>query len=230
MKRALVGVCIVIVVVAAPVLAYVLWPEPRPEPPQLAEQTTDEITKYLASESFEELDEAQRKTYFDGAVAKFERGNVWRPPRADLTEEERARLRKNAGPLFRKVMETRIEKYFEMPEKEKTAYLDEMIDRFEEMRKARDERRKEREAAAAAAAEGEGEAANQPAAERPDAERRRHGRRGFTPERMRSMIENTPPETRARFVEFMLDMRARREERGLPAGRGPGGGRGARGR
>ena len=45
-------------------------------------------------------------------------------------------------------------------------------------------------------------------------ERRRRGRRGFTPERMKQRIENTPPEHRAKMVEVFKAMRERKKQRG----------------
>ncbi|MFH1731314.1 MAG: hypothetical protein ABIF82_06670 [Planctomycetota bacterium] len=204
-KSVILSACGVVLIAGAIAAACVFWPGKRPEPPAPQQQEPTEITKYLASEEFEKLKPEQKQAYFAGAVERFESQNAWRPQRDDLTDEEQDRLRKNAGPLFRKVMERRIEKYFEMPKEEKTAYLDEMIDRFEEMRKAQGEHREAAGGASAGAAEP----------------RRRSGpRRSFTPERLRDMIENTPPATQARFVQFMMDMRKRREERGLPASRG----------
>lgn len=210
-KSVVLSACGVVLIAGAIAAACVFWPEKRPEPPALEQQKTTEITKYLASEEFEKLEPEQKQAYFAGAVERFESESTWRPPREELSDEERKRLRKNAGPLFRKVMERRIEKYFEMPKEERTVYLDEMIDRFEEMRKAREVRRAEREAA--------GETSSAPR------ERPRGPHRRFTPERLRDMIEKTPPETQARFIQFMMDMRARREERGMPASRGLGHGR-----
>lgn len=210
-KSVVLSTCGAVLIASAIAAACVLWLDKPHEPPAPSEQSAGEITKYLASEEFEKLEPEQKQAYFGGAVKRFESENTWRPPRQDLSDEERERLRKNAGPLFRKVMERRIEKYFEMPKEEKTAYLDEMIDRFAEMRKAREQRRAERAAA--------GETSSAPR------ERRRGPHRSFTPARLRDMIENTPPETQARFIQFMMDMRARREERGLPGWGGSGHGR-----
>lgn len=209
-KTVALSTCGVVLIAGAIAAACVFWPWKRSEPPEPEQQDTTKITKYLASEEFEKLEPEQKQAYVAGAVKRFETENTWRPARQDLTDEERERLRKNAGPLFRKVMERRIEKYFEMPKEERTAYLDEMIDRFADMRKAREKRRAEREAAGETSA-----GAAEP-------RRRRGPHRSFTPERLRDMIENTPPETQARFIQFMMDMRARREERGLPGWGGHG--------
>jgi hypothetical protein len=105
----------------------------------------------------------------------------------NLSEENRQKLRENVRPLFRRAMADRVDKYFELPPEEQTSFLDGMIDRMETMHQGRPDR---------------------PAGER-------HRRPGFTPDRMKNMLENTPPESRAKFVEFMEAARKRRRERGL---------------
>ena len=105
----------------------------------------------------------------------------------DLSEEDRQKLRENVRPLFRRAMEDRVDEYFELSPEEQTVFLDGMIDQMETMRQGRPDR--------------------------PAGERQR--RPGFTPDRMKNMLENTPPESRAKFVEFMDAVRKRRKERGL---------------
>lgn len=105
----------------------------------------------------------------------------------DLTDQQRQKIRENVGSLFRRGMEERIDEYFELSPEERPAHLDRMIDGMEAMRQARPDRT------------------------RPD----RGQRPGFTPDRMKNMIENTPPKSRAKFVEFMKQMRERRRQRGL---------------
>jgi len=189
--------------------AYSLWPAregdpaPPPRPPAPAEQTPGQTLKYLASEEFGRLDDAARQKYFDAVVNHYESKKTWPVPRAELSEEERKRLRKNAGPLFREMITKRVDKYFELPPKERTAYLDDMIDRMEEMRKARQERwKREKE---------EKPGASATSSERVPRPRGRH----FKPGRLKKWIEETPPEERAKQAEFMMAIQKRRLERGL---------------
>ncbi len=219
--------------------AYVLWPRERPVVvvPVPSTQTPEETIKYVASKEFEALDADEKQKYFDEVVRNFESQGVWRPPRTELTPEERERLFRNAGPLFRKVMDARIDKYFALPPEEKTAYLDNLIDRMQEMRAAGEERRRERREPAARstsdpAAASHSETSQPPTAEGANApggiqtqERRGPGER-FSPQRIKERIESTPPEDQAKRAEFFKAFRKRMEERGIQFPRGPGGFRG----
>ncbi len=195
--------------VAGAATAYSLWParegDPAPPapPPVPAEQTPGQTVKYLASEEFGRLDDADKQEYFDSVVDHYESKKTWPVPRAELTDEERERLRKNAGPLFQKMIGKRIDKYFQLPREERTAYLDEMIDRMEEMRKARQERRKQEEEAKPGT---------------PGASTSGHPGppgRDFKPEWLKRWIEETPPEERAKQAQFMMAIQKRRLERGF---------------
>ncbi len=186
-------------------------PTPAPAPEPSAEKPQDAI-KFMASESFGKLDDKAKKEYFD-QVRKTSggRGFGFRGRGADLTEEERERLRQNVRPLARKMMEERMDAYFELPKKEKAAYLDDIIDRMQAGREAREERRRER----AEAAEANANTDSAPATTASRAPRRNgHGRR-FTPERMKRRIETSEPEERARRIQFMKDLRERAKERGV---------------
>lgn len=219
--------------------AYVLWPRERPVVvvPVPSTQTPEETMKYVASKEFEALDADEKQKYFDEVVKHFESQNIWRPPRADLTPEERERLFKNAGPLFQKVMDARIDKYFALPPEEKIAYLDNMIDRMQRMREAGEERRRERREATGRtttdpAVATTTETRRPPRPDSPDApggtqtqERRGPGDR-FNPQRIKERIEGTPPEDQAKRAEFFKAFRKRMEERGIQFAPGPGGFRG----
>ncbi len=215
MNRKVVSIVTIGVVLAAGIAggAYLLWPRPAPEPaappPDPSAQKPKEAVKYMASEAFEKLDDEAKKAYFDRVrEASGGRGFGFRGRGADLTDEERERLRKNVRPLAMKVMEDRMNAYFELPEEAKTAYLDDIIDRIQAGREAREERRRERAEAAKAAPDAEtANAGNSP-------RRGGHGRR-FTPERMKNRIETSEPEQRARRVEFFKALRDRAEERGV---------------
>ncbi len=187
----------------APEQTHKSAPEPSAEKPQ-------DAIKYMASESFEKLDDKAKKEYFDQArETSGGRAFGFRGRGAGLSEEERQRLRQNVRPLVRKAMAERVTAYFELPAEEKTAQLDKIIDRMQAWREARAERRRERAAAAKANAEPA------PAATDNNSPRRSGHRRRFTPERMRRRIETTEPEQRARVVQFMKDLRERAEERGV---------------
>lgn len=209
--------------------AYVLWPRERPVVvvPVPSTQTPEETMKYVASTEFEVLDQDEKQKYFAEVVKHFESQDAWLLPRTELSPEERERLFKNVGPLFQKVMDARIDKYFTLPPEEKAAYLDSMIDRMQRMREAVEERRRERRENAAA--KGTTEPATATAAGTPGStqtqERRGSGDR-FNPQRIKERIEGTPPEDQAKRAEFFKALRKRMEERGIAFQRGPGGFRG----
>ena len=171
---------------------YSLW-FPRPPEPETAEP--EEVRDYLASDRFGKLSEEERAEYLQalrdsGQMPRGRRGR--RSADEELTAEEgeqREKIRKNIMPVFRKRHEERLKAYFELPEEERTAYLDEMIDRIQQHRSER----------------------------RPDNEHapREQRRRGPSPERMKERIETTDPETRAQSTEFRRALRERMEERGV---------------
>jgi len=202
-------VALAAVTLMAAVAGLGLWLRATPEPPVVGprpeRQTPEEVVRYLASPAYEELDPKSREAYFEGAVNRFDQENVNWPALADpLSEEERQRLQRNARPLLRQMMERRVDRYFELPPEERTAYLDEMIDQMEARFRAAHARRARSEEGPRAAAEATPDRGPP------------HPRRGrFTPARLKQIIENTPPEKRARFVEFMKVARRRRIERGI---------------
>lgn len=220
MNRKAVSIVTIGVVLAAGIAggAYLLWPRPAPEPaeppPDPSAQKPQEALKYMASEAFEKLDDKAKKEYFDQVrEASGGRGFGFRGRGADLTDEERERLRQNVRPLAIKAMEDRMNAYFELPAEEKTAYLDDIIDRMQAGREAREERRRERAEAAEAAPDAE--TANAATTDASNTPRRDRHRRRFTPERMKTRIETSEPEQRARRVEFFKALRNRAEERGV---------------
>jgi hypothetical protein len=133
-------------------------------------------------------------------------------PRAlfrEVDEGQREKLRDNIRPVMRQVMMARVTQYFEIPETEKVAYLDQMID----------------EGGGMMGRGGPGGPGGGPppgGADR-DANRPPDGeRRGPSPERMKARLESTDPADRARMQEFHKDMRERMEQRGIkPPERGP---------
>lgn len=192
-RRTIVIVLVVCAILAGGAAATILlWPQPAP--PDIATQSEQDVVRYVASEQFSKLPEPKRQVYLQAVADRFE----GRPPDmrdVELSDEQRDRLRENVRPMFRQRMEQRIDAFFALPEEQRDAYLDDMIDRMQEMRN-----RRPRDA-------GRGD---------------RQGRRGggFTPERMKQRLENTPPDRRAKMAEFFRAMRQRMEDRGIePPGR-----------
>ncbi|MDY6912875.1 MAG: hypothetical protein SVT52_00215 [Planctomycetota bacterium] len=175
------------VLASAGVSAWMFWP--RPSPPNPAEQSPAEIVKYMASKQFARLPESQRKEYFNEVrQAKPDRSLIRRTNFQELTETERTNLRRNVRPLFQRMMDEQVEKYFELPEADRTAYLDGFIDRMQERAARRDR-----------------------ASERPGGSRRRR----FDATRIRRRIDSTTPAKRARRSEFFKKLRERMERRGI---------------
>jgi len=165
-------------------------PNPVAAPPEA-------IARYLASDAFAQLPEGARQQYFDKAVSEYEGRTDWIRQMPELDPEERERLRRNMQPLFRRLINERIRTYHALPKEQKKPYLDEMIDQMMALRQAAMERR------ATLAREGATPKPPDPA------------HRSMTPARLKQRIEETPPEERARTMQFMKDVMARMIERGL---------------
>jgi hypothetical protein len=167
--------------------------EQRPAP---VEQEPKAVLEYLASEEFAAMPEAHRQEYFAKAQPVLrEAGGPGSPAFAELSQEQRQRLGKNIGPLMRKEMQRRIDKFFELPPEERDAYLDDMIDEMESWR------RRHRPPP--------------PTRDSDSEDRRPRPGRGFSPARLKGMIETGDPVERAKMVEFGKAMRRRMEERGI---------------
>ena len=106
-------------------------------------------------------------------------------------------------------MDTTLTEYFALAEKDRTAYLDEVIDRMGQMRQQWRERR-------------------DPNSNRDERERPQGERRAPSAERMRQRTESMDPQKLAKMAEFMKAMQKRMGERGIQGG-GPGGGFGGPG-
>ena len=158
--------------------------------PGLDETNPGKIAKYMASDEFAKLDESTRREYF----------RALRDNADKLSDQDRDKLRESMGRSMRQQMQARLDEYFELPADQRQAHLDNIIDRMQARR-----------------ANGMPAPGNPPPDDRPNGQR--GPRRGFTPDRLKRMIENTPPERRAKMAEFMKAMRKRMEERGIS---GPG--------
>jgi hypothetical protein len=117
---------------------------------------------------------------------------------AKLTDGQRRELRAEAGQRRR----AELARYFTLSKAEKTRYLDQQIDRMEEMR---------RNFAARGGPNGAGPNGGGPGAGPP---------RPRTPEereqRRKQRLDETTPQERAQRDQFRHDLEARRSQRGLP--------------
>jgi len=89
------------------------------------------MTKFLASADFEKLDQKQKDTYYTKIVESNPSPQNFRSRTSELSEEERDRLRRNAGPIFEKAMEKRVDEYFAQPPEKRDEYMDKMIDQMQ---------------------------------------------------------------------------------------------------
>ena len=120
-----------------------------------------------------------------------------------LTPDQRDSLRRDNP--FAKQMQQTVVSFFDLPEEKRVAALDKEIDRFEKFRKDMEKRR--------------GQGGGPPGG---------FGNRGNMSEADRNamrkkMLDNTSPQERAMFGEYMQQMQDRRKQRGLPTFGGPGG-------
>jgi hypothetical protein len=122
-----------------------------------------------------------------------------------LTPEQLAKLMRDSP--FAKRMQQTVVSYFDLPEDQRVAALDKQIDEMEKFRKDMEKRR--------------GERGGRPEGGPPGGFRNR-GNMNESDMRKR-MLDNTSPQERAMFGEYMQQMQARRKQRGLPTMGGPGG-------
>jgi hypothetical protein len=138
----------------------------------------------------------------------------------ELSQEERQQLRvemrqemrqvtpEKRRDLWRDQGKKRLEAYFALSAREKKAYLDSLIKEMED-------RRREWQANASKAGVGEQPA---PAPRRSLTQEERDQRR-------KARLDDSTPEERVMRHEFFHDLQVRRQQLGLPAPTGPGGGR-----
>lgn len=204
-KRAAAGVGAAVVLVAAAVV-LTAWLVRPAAPPNPESQSPDEVRSYLASEEFSKHSEPVRQEYLDKVIASATPGAMRRSalgqPR-DLTDEQRRRLRQNVQPLMQNMIQQRIDQYFELPEQQRAAYMDKLIDEMMAWRP--------RPQSTPPAETPQPQPAGSSTQQRPGHDRGR----GFSPQRLKEYIESTPPETRAKLVEFMKAFRERMEQRGI---------------
>lgn len=198
-----------------------------PAAPDPATLEPEQLVQYMASPAFAEQSDAVKQKYFQAlrpGRGGEERGRSGQPTtrrtdgadandaqrradfrrmrafmRADLTEDQRRQLMENMRPMFEQRMRERMQEFAQLEGEQRTAYLDEIIDRWAN-RPPRPPR-------------PEGQRSGR---QRDGNDRRRHsGRRGFTPDRLRAMIEHAPADVRALHMEFRKALRQRMQERGI---------------
>jgi hypothetical protein len=197
-------------VVAGGVWGFVALLPNKPEAPAKP-ITKEELKANLSADALKALSAEERKkkmAELGNRIAVSDREEMrgmrrdeeYRKIRENLSEEERRELRRNSRGGRREEYRKRIKEFFAKTPEEQNKQLDETLDRMQEWRKRREERRAEREAA------GE------------NTERReRRERRPRTDEdrtnRMKRTLERTEPEDRAQFQEYFRRLNERAEER-----------------
>lgn len=193
-RRWSVVVAVLIVAVGA---GWWAWSKPAVDPHMAR---VDELGKKLADLPMEE-----------GSMPKAREimGEI-RDEMRQLTPEQRREMMQKGPPPFMRMVQKRIDQYFDLPAEERQDYLDKEIDTMERMRKQFAERRQR-----------DGEGGGPPGG----GPRPNFGGEGFSPERRRemqqTMLNNTSSEQRARFSQYMHDVQERRRQRGMPEMFGP---------
>ena len=199
-KRIAVAAAGAVVLAAGGLGVWFIWLAPPPAPPAPEDQSPEQIRDYLASRDFAAQPAGVRQAYFEKAVASgtdsARRRRLF--GRGELTDEQRQQLRRNVRPLFEKMMQKRMDEYFALPPEQRTAEMEKMIDRMMAWQRQRGEGQPPRDGQAGAPGEGQ-----------------RRGGRAPSLERIKQRIENTPPEDRAKWMEFIKDLRKRMEQRGI---------------
>lgn len=190
MKKRKLVLTVLLVAIAAGVAWAILPAGPDPQVAKVAE-----LQKKLFSEDTQVPREDRRQAF----------GEL-RQEMEKLTPQQRGQLMRDNPPPFMQRMQENIVAYFDLPEEERTAALDEQIDEMEARRKEWESRRGERGDRGKGPPGGFGR--------NMDASKRNEMRK--------QMLDNTSPPQRAMFGEYFKQLQQRRKARGLPVIRGPG--------
>lgn len=207
-------------VAAAAVVAFIVL-RPKRNPPPTADKR--DVVKFIASDEFVALPTEQKKPYLE-ALGTNPREFFEVARNSGLDDEQRRQLMEN---VFMARAQEQVDGYFALPlGRQRTAYLDKIIDEGERRREewaarratqpARPEGERERMGRGPDGPRGDGQSGAAGQGGGGDGQGRRG--RGMTAERIKSRMENTPAEIRARWAEFRKALSDRRKERGLPEG------------
>jgi len=148
-----------------------------------------------------------------------------------LTPEQREQMMRDNPPPFVRQMQQNVVAYFDLPQDQRKGHLDKQIDEMEKRRKEWEKIRVER-----SKQQGDGVASGPggPGSGGPGPGGPGFGGPGGPPggfgrstdptkqtEMRTKMLDNTSPQQRAMFSEYMEQLQQRRRERGLPAMGGP---------
>lgn len=221
---------------AAAVLAVAAFMAVRPK--RTVPPTADrrDVVKFIASDEFVGLPTEQKKPYLE-ALGNNPREFFEVARNSGLDDERRRQLMEN---VFMARMQEQVDGYFALPPgRQRVAYLDRLIDEGERRREEWAARRATQPArpegdrprmgrgpdgpggdgqSGAAAQSGRGDGQGPAAAPGGGGDGQGRRGRGMTAERIKSRMENTPAEVRARWAEFRKALSDRRKERGLPEG------------
>lgn len=216
MKRwGLVFAAVIVIMVVLIAMAFGAFQ--KSQLPDAAAQTPQEKIRFALTSQFANLSDKKKAEYLKAAMGKDGPRALFQASR-DLSPAERKVLRDNTRPATRAMMEERMNKYFELSEAERVAYLDRMIDET-------------RDRPPGPPPGGGGgppppdAGKNFGSANAPPQNGPPRGPPGLS--HIRDHIETTAPETRAKEAEFHRAMRARMAARGIhpagPPGPPPGG-------
>lgn len=214
MKKICIAGLIVVSVSGAFWALFLRCPEPvLPEDPQ-----PEDLVAIIASRSFDKLPQEKKSELIDAMVASRKPPSSadakgMPPVVAALDEEAQHRFHEVMRQNFRVKMNERINEYFALPPEARQEYLDEMIDE-----------QQERGGPGGGPGGGgpgrggppgsEGPAGGESSGQ-PSSNDGAQAGRPSPQDHMRSRIEGTAPEERAKHLEFMKAMQQRRTERGL---------------
>jgi hypothetical protein len=125
-----------------------------------------------------------------------------------LTPEQRGQMMRDHPPPFMREMQQNIVAFFDLSEDQRKAELDKRIDEMEQRRREWEKRRAERGAGNGGGLGGRGGGPPGGFGRTTDPKQRNQMRK--------QMLDNTSPQQRAMFSEYLKQLEQRRKERGLP--------------
>ena len=161
-----------------------------------------------------EVNKKMAAAFTDENVSSDERMKLMEESRKaneKLSEEDRNRVRREAWKSRGQQMEATIDEYLALDnEKDRNAFLDEQIEKWQGMREQWKEAKEKRESEARERGEKPAEGGNRGGWSRP-----KPGDKEGMMNLQRKRLDNSTPEQRAKFSEYFMALKQRMEDRGM---------------
>jgi len=193
-KKAIIIAAGALLFLIAVITIAALLSRPKATLPNQTVMTPEEKLKFMASDKFKALSDQQKAQFVQQSMRKGNPGEMFRAGR-DLPEAEREKLHENMRGTMETMMKKRVDDYFALPEDQRDAYLDSIVNEMAA--------RRNRMAASGQRPPGPGGAQAQPGQRGPGGPGGPGGWGGDNGlQRLKDRLATTDPTTRAKQTEF----------------------------